>query len=162
MGKSRLQQVADIVGQLLQAAELPLVCAVERLYDPKVDLKELPVPTSPLLTVIGRKDSRSRHARALLADEYTVDVGIRAQVASDAPEHCDPLSELTDAIADALWTKIVRFTDENGPGEHVDAYLTAADVSTPWSVTHLREQQVWLSVVTFTFASDDREIRGAT
>ena len=162
MGKARLQQVADVVVDLLEAATLPIACTVERVYDPKTDLKDLPVPESPLLTVIGRKDSRSRSSRMQIADQYTVDIGIRCQVASDLPADCDPLSELTDVVADLFWTKGVRFTDENGPGDHVDAIISGVDVPTPWSVTHLREQKVWFSVVTLTFASDDREVRGGS
>lgn len=136
-----LQSVTDAVRADLAAASLGVTLTVARVFDPDADLKDLPTgPGAALVIVIGKGVTTTRESRGSVQDSFTVDVGIRAKVPQSDPDGtCDDLSELHRKIKDYWW------------GQKVDGTTFMAVEETPWSVTHLTDQRVWVSMMTLTF-----------
>jgi hypothetical protein len=136
-----LQSVADAVRADLAAASLGVTLTVARKFDPDTDLKDIPTgPGAALVTVMSKGNSTTRETRGSVLDTITVDVGIRARVPQSNPDDaCDDLSELHRKIRDYWWNQTIDGTKFTGVEE------------TPWSVTHLTDQRVWVSLMTLTF-----------
>lgn len=138
----RLQAIADKVKEALDAATFSPVVTVERVYDPQVERLDLPASTTPLLSVVAKSETNVRDSRGTLIDSYVVDVAIRCRVADETPASCDPLSALVDSVADYFW-------ETTWTGSNVTQ--TEGEISSPWSVNNLAEQNVFLAVVSYTF-----------
>lgn len=142
-----LQSIAASVASDLAAASLGMTLTVARAFDPDVDLKGLPqaADSAAHVTVIGRTTATTRAARRFLEDEIVIDVGIRARVSQDYDDEADDLAELTRKVQDYWWDT-----------EYSGARFRSVEV-TPWSVTHLTEHRLWMSLVSLTFINS-REI----
>lgn len=139
---SDLQTIADAVADQLGAGTFAVPVTASRVMDPQVELKDLPTGQA-LLTVIGKSETSQRADRgATLRDTFTVDVGIRAVPVDQDPATLDPFATLVDVVRDYFWVEL-------WPEADVD--IDTAEVTVPWSVRHLNEQNVFLSVVSFTF-----------
>lgn len=139
---SDLQTIADSVADELASGAFAVPVTAARVMDPQTELKGLPTGQA-LLTVIGKSETSQRADRgATLLDTFTVDVGIRGVPVDQEPTTLDPFATLVDGVRDYFWSEL-------WPGAEVD--LSTAEVTVPWSVRHLNEQNVFLSVVSFTF-----------
>ncbi|MDX1968027.1 MAG: hypothetical protein SFV23_12705 [Planctomycetaceae bacterium] len=139
---SDLQDVADGVATALAAGSFVMPVTAVRVFDTQVDLPNLPAGGA-ILTVIGKSETTQMIDRgATLLDRFTVDCGIRGVPADQETTSLDPYSTLVDQIRDYFWAEL-------WPGEVVD--IDTAEVTVPWSVKHLNEQNVFLAVVSFTF-----------
>ncbi len=139
---SHLQDVVAGVAEALSTGTFVMPVTAERVFDPQVDLPELPTGQARL-TVIGKSETTQRIDRgATLLDRFTVDVGVRGIPTDQTKESLDPFSTLVDQVRDYFWVNL-------WPDAEVD--IDTAEVTVPWSVRHLNEQNVFLSVVSFTF-----------
>lgn len=136
-----LQSLADAVRADLAAASLGVTLTVARVFDPDTDLKNIPIgPAAALVTVIGKGVTTTRESRGSIQDSFSVDVGIRAKVPQTDPDGtCDDLSELHRKIKDYWWN------------QKIDGATFMSVEETPWSVAHLTDQRVWVSMMTLTF-----------
>ena len=118
-----------------------------RKFDPDADLKDIPTgPGRLLVTVIGRSVSTTRESRpGSVRDTFTVDVAIRAKVPQSLPD--DACDDLSGAAPQGQ-----RLLVGN---QAVDGTAFIGVEKPPWSVSHLTDQRVVVSMMTFPSSDPD-------
>ncbi len=138
MQQAQIIQLADAIVDELNGREFSLSFTAERGYLPTFELQEL---NELKITVVPREDGGKLDTRSSSVHEYAIDIGVQMKPPSIDNDRLDPLTFLTQQIAD-------YFLFGQRPG---GTTLISPQVRLLYLQEHLHKYRQFTSVVTLTF-----------